>query len=379
MILKKTDKKVNILITTGIFPPDVGGPAKFVPFVANKLSKNNILKIITLSEETNNNDEFDYEIFRIKRNQNRIYRFLRTVSLIIREGRKVNIIFINGLWLEVYIANLFLRKKTIRKIVGDPIWEKFYTQYVVDDNFDQFQQKKYTLKIELMKFLRNFTLRSNSTIVVPSKHLMNFVKSLGFKGNLLQINNGTEITESKKTNNDSFEFLIVSRLVRQKNIDLVLKALSEVKEKYSVHFKLNIVGEGPEYKNIINLIEQLNLKEYVNLVGPKHGEELNHFYKTSNYFLQISTYEGMPHSVLEAMNYELTVIISNFGGNAELLENNKYGYLVDSFEVEEIANTIYQALNDTEKKFIEGKKLIESKFDIRETIKNYSNLITSNE
>ena len=79
------------------------------------------------------------------------------------------------------------------------------------------------------------------------------------------------------------------------------------------------------------------------------------------------------------MNYELTVIISNFGGNAELLENNKYGYLVDSFEVEEIANTIYQALNDTEKKFIEGKKLIESKFDIEETIKNYTELITNNE
>ena len=44
--------------------------------------------------------------------------------LIIKKGRNVNIIFINGLWLEVYIANLFLRKKTIRKIVGDPVWEK---------------------------------------------------------------------------------------------------------------------------------------------------------------------------------------------------------------------------------------------------------------
>ena len=70
----------------------------------------------------------------------------------------------------------------------------------------------------------------------------------------------------------------------------------------------------------------------MNLVGPKHGEELNHFYKTSNYFLQISTYEGMPHSVLEAMNYELNCnYFSNFGGNSELILNNEYGYLVDSF------------------------------------------------
>ena len=369
---------MNILITTGIFPPDVGGPAKFVPLVANNLSKNHDLKVITLSEETNYVEEFDYGILRIKRKQNKLSRFLKTVKLIIKEGRNVNIIFVNGLWLEVYIANLFLRKKTIRKIVGDPIWEKLYTQYKIDDNFDKFQQKKYTLKIELLKFLRNFTLKSCNTIVVPSKHLMDFVKNLGFKGNLLQINNGTELTESVQTNKDTYKFLIVSRLVRQKNIDLVLKSLSVVRDKYFVDFHLNIVGEGPEYKNINNLIEKLNLSECVNLVGSKHGEELKDFYKNSNYFLQISTYEGMPHSVLEAMNYGLTVIISNFGGNSELLLNNKYGYLVDTFEVEGVADIIYQALNDTEEKFIEGKKLIESKFDIEKTIKNYSELILNN-
>ena len=35
-------------------------------------------------------------------------------------------------------ANLILRKKTIRKIVGEPIWEKLYTHYKIDDNFDKF-------------------------------------------------------------------------------------------------------------------------------------------------------------------------------------------------------------------------------------------------
>ena len=43
------------------------------------------------------------------------------------------------------------------------------------------------------------------------------------------------------------------------------------KNKNKVDFVLNIVGGGPEYKNISNLIEKLNLKENVNLVGPKHG------------------------------------------------------------------------------------------------------------
>ena len=58
---------MNILITTGIFPPDVGGPAKFVPLIADNLSKNHVLNVITLSEETNNVEEFDYGILSIKR------------------------------------------------------------------------------------------------------------------------------------------------------------------------------------------------------------------------------------------------------------------------------------------------------------------------
>ena len=139
-------------------------------------------------------------------------------------------------------------------------------------------------------------------------------------------------------------FLLLVDWLDKKILILVLKSLSILKIKIQIDFKLNIVGEGPEYKKFNQFNKKLNLIENVKLVGPKHGEELNHFYKTSNYFLQISTYEGMPHSVLEAMNYELTVIISNFGGNAELLLNNKFGYLVDSLEVEEIANTIYKAI-----------------------------------
>ena len=38
---------MNILVTTGIFPPDVGGPAKFVPLIAEKLSEKYNLKVIT--------------------------------------------------------------------------------------------------------------------------------------------------------------------------------------------------------------------------------------------------------------------------------------------------------------------------------------------
>ena len=70
---------MNILVTTGIFPPDVGGPAKFVPLIANKLSERNNLKVITLSEKPVEDNHNDYEVFRIIRNQNKVSRFIKTL------------------------------------------------------------------------------------------------------------------------------------------------------------------------------------------------------------------------------------------------------------------------------------------------------------
>ena len=40
---------MNILITTGIYPPDVGGPARFVPLIAEKLSNKNNVKVIMVN------------------------------------------------------------------------------------------------------------------------------------------------------------------------------------------------------------------------------------------------------------------------------------------------------------------------------------------
>ena len=345
---------MNILVTTGIFPPDVGGPAKFVPLIADKLSEKNNLKVITLSEKTVEDSHNDYEVFRIIRNQNKVSRFIKTLVLIIKNGKDADVIFVNGLWLEVYISNWFIRKKTIRKIVGDPVWEKFYTQYKTDDDFDTFQEKKYNTKVQFLKFVRNTALKSSNTIIVPSYHLLDFVKKQGYNGRLIQVNNGTEKTQSIKKNKAHNKFLIVSRLVRHKNIDLVLKSLVILKNEYKIDFTLNIVGA-------------------------KYGEELKSFYQFSNYFLQLSSYEGMPHSILEAMNYELKIIASNFGGNFELLGDNDFGFTSPSLDIETVANTIYTAIKDSSDMTAKSKELVNKHYNIENTINKFSEIILDNE
>ena len=368
---------MNILITTGIYPPDVGGPARFVPLIAEKLSNKNNVKVITLSQDLSILDEPDYQVIRILRRQNKFIRFFKTVFQIVKFGRKSDVIFINGLWLETYIANLFIRKNTIRKIVGDPVWEKYFSKYKVTEEFDEFQSKKYNISIELYKFLRNVSIKSVNTIIVPSNHLSNFIKNIGFSGNLIQINNGTKKSTDIEKIYDENNFLIVSRLVRHKNIDLIIRSFNDLKKQDSLNFKLNIIGEGPEYKKIKNLIEQFNLSDSISLVGSKFGNELEEYYKNSNYFLQMSSYEGMPHSILEAMNHKLIVIASKHGGNYELIGNNDFGYIVESLETGHITDSIKNAINDNQNQTLasKGKYLVNQEYNIELTTQKYTEII----
>ena len=101
---------MKILITVGIYPPDIGGPASFVPRIAKLLEQNECeVTVICLSNEKILDNE-PYKIIRILRNQNLIIRWIKTVLNMLYHGRDAEVIFVNGLPMEAYIANLFLRK-----------------------------------------------------------------------------------------------------------------------------------------------------------------------------------------------------------------------------------------------------------------------------
>ena len=123
------------------------------------------------------------------------------------------------------------------------------------------------------------------------------------------------------------------------------------------------------------------MSDSISLVGSKFGNELEEYYKNSNYFLQISSYEGMPHSILEAMNHKLIVIASKFGGNYELIGNNNYGYIVESLEIDHLKDCIKNAINDKKNQTIasKGKNLVNQEYNIELTTQKYAEVILKNE
>ena len=368
-------------MTVGIFPPDIGGPATFVPKIAKYFQDelNYEIEILTLSDNKNSNINDDFSVKRIDRNLPIIYRWLKTIFNIYKLGKNKDLIFVNGLGTEATIANIFLKKKIIRKIVGDPVWERAYSKAKISESFDEFQVKNYGFSISLQKKVRSFSIKKSDIIVTPSQHLKNFILNLGFKNKIEIINNGVFIPE-ENTNiftNDQINITIVSRLVSHKNIEKIIKAISDLN---SPLINLNIIGDGPELNQLQKISLESNNKDNIIFHGKLNRDDINHIFLKSDIYIQASNYEGLPHSLLEAMSYGIPVLCTPVGECKEILGNEDRGYILDlPVSKNNIKSKISEIIGEKDianKKGERGKDFINEKYNLTNLFNLYKNLFT---
>jgi glycosyltransferase involved in cell wall biosynthesis len=370
---------MDILITVGIFPPDIGGPASFVPKIAKYLiNKGHNVKVICLSDKEHLTYKDDINVIRINRSSPIIFRWLKTIVKIYSNSKKSDLIFVNGLGTETTIANLFIRKKVIRKIVGDPVWERVYNKNLIDESFDDFQENNHGLSISLQKMIRNWSINKSNLIITPSQHLKNFIDKIGFDKNIFVINNGVNIEQHNKVvlENNIIQLLVVSRLVSQKNIDSIIKAVKVMENENII---LNIVGDGSEINNLKLLVKKYELDKKINFIGKIENTKLNEYLKNADIFIQASNYEGLPHSILEAMNFEIPILSTDVGGCSVLLNKGERGYIipmpVSEVEISEGIRKIINNKNEAKSKARLAKKYLNQEHNFNTNAEIYDEKI----
>ena len=378
---------MKILITVGIFPPDIGGPASFVPKIAELYSNSGHDVTVVCLTDRKQTDNLNFKVVRILRNQNLLIRWIKTVSQIIRQGYNADLFFVNGLPMESYVANIFTRKKLIRKIVGDWAWERGMNKKIINESFDEFQNNKHNLHLEIAKFSRGWTATKADLIITPSNHLKNVVKGWGVKENRIKvIYNGTKLKNKPDPiddqPNDYFKFITVGRLAPWKNIDIIIEALSDYK-KANQNFIFYIVGSGPEETKLKKLVNDLDLENFVTFTGQLQKDDLNYYLQKSDIYIQASSYEGLPHVILEAMSHNLSIISTPIGGTNEVIQDGKNGWvweLENNFKPNknnliEIFNNLKLNSSDDINKRTNAQNLLFSTFDEDKNFQMYLELV----
>ena len=344
---------MKILVISPIFPPDIGGPASYVPAVSASLAeKGHAVTVLTLSDSLAHNDSsYSFTVIRVPRPMPRILRMLQTIALIVRHGRASDVLFVNGLALESMLANMVLRKPLVQKIVGDLAWERASTQGLTRDRIEEFQHARYGVKIEWLKKLRAFWVKRSSIIITPSRYLKKIVSGWGVpEEKIIVIYNAVEDIPQKAHGQQavlpqaaagSKKIITAGRLVPWKGF----AGLIDVMEFFP-GARLIIAGEGPQRESLQRRNNDKKLDTRVILAGNIPRRELSSFLQSGDIFVLNSTYEGLPHIVLEALESRIPVIATDVGGTGELIQHEYNGLLIPADDQSALRAALQRLLED---------------------------------
>lgn len=114
----------------------------------------------------------------------------------------------------------------------------------------------------------------------------------------------------------------IGRFVNQKNHEFLIELFNEY-QKLNSSSVLILIGQGPNWENIHNLVDSLNIKEKVLFIPQQ--KDVSKIYNAFDYFVLPSLYEGLPVVGVEAQCNDLTCFFStDMTKETKILEKSKF-------------------------------------------------------
>lgn len=388
---EKLNKK-KILITTGIYPPDIGGPASYGQALARRIAESQELDVIAYSSVIGWPDD-KKEKFKVVRIWNKIPKGFRHLMYFFRVlfavGKADVILSLNAVSAGVpaLLAARVFGKKFVVKIVGDYAWEiavnSGRTQLLIND----FQKSKKSGRIGRLAKLQSWVCRKADQIIVPSEYLAGMVKDWGTPpAKVGVIYNGVKFHPASISREEARVkigvpgsiILSVGRLVPWKGFKMLIKLMPQLLEM-NQFFRLVIVGDGPERRLLETMVKNLRMEKKIFIVGKKSAEELAVYMAAAEMFILNTGYEGFSHQLLEAMACGVPIITTAVGGNKEIIKQGENGFMVkynDEFNLIEAIKTLWQDKELREHFIEEGKKTV-GEYSFEKMMNETEKLLTS--
>ena len=363
----------RLLITSGIFAPDIGGPASYARTLGERLATSGIaVTVLTYSPVFKHGGDASLP-FTVRRVWTKNVWGLRHLVYLwhaIRLARHADAVLslsavsggLPSLW-----ASRFAKKPLIVRVVGDYAWEMAMQTGKTFLLIDEFQKTPVSGRIRRLRKFQRRICREAAAVIVPSRYLAGLVMGWGIPEDRIHvIANGIEMPRSTVSKEEARKRIGISgniilsagRLVPWKGFLMLIKLMPQLLQT-NQFFRLVIMGDGPDMKMLQTVVRNLGLERKVFLVGRKTASEAALYLAAADVFVLNTAYEGFSHQVVEAMAAGIPVVTTAVGGNREIVAQGENGLLVrynDEFNLAEAIKTIQKQPELRERLIAEGRK-----------------------
>ena len=311
---------------------DNSSPIKGAIALCNELSITNDITLVDINKPKGNKIIIDPKIKRFSLHRfNFVYRIAKYKNLLKKTNKtKKNISISYCLLADVF--NSFCRNEAniISSIRGN-----YNINYV--NRFSVFgflltHIHFYFLNKFPTVFVMNNFMKKNVQTYINSevKVFGNFIDEKEIKKKV----NKYSLSDNKK----NITFCFIGRLVKSKKVDLLIKTFANLNNNLK-SMSLLILGDGPEFRNLITLSKKLNISESVKFRG--YTDNPINFLLSADCLVIPSISEGTSRAALEALFLGVPCILRDRNGNNELIKSDKMGSLfIDDQDLEKVMSNI---------------------------------------
>ncbi|HLX19040.1 MAG TPA: glycosyltransferase family 4 protein [Gaiellaceae bacterium] len=334
---------MKIVVVSGIWPPDVGGPASHAPEVADFLhERGHTVEVVTTASSPP--EQRAYRVGAVPRSLPPGVRHLRAAELVRARARHADAVYTTGMFGRSFAGATAAGKPYVVKLTADPAFERARRRGVVDGDVDAFQNRS-GVRIAALRLARDLELRRASHVFCPSEYLRALTVSWGVPAarasvlpnpapRLPDLAARDELRHSFGMNGTTLAF--AGRLGAQKALDVALDAVAAVDG-----VTLLIAGDGDERRRL-----EKRAGPRVRFLGPQSRERVLELFRAADASVLSSSWENFPHTVVEALAVGTPVIATDVGGVAEVVHDGENGLLVPAGDAGAFADAIRRYVTD---------------------------------
>ena len=340
---------MKVLVVSGIWPPDVGGPASHAPDVARFLhSRGHELEVVTTADSAP-----EPEDFRVRWVSRRLpvgLRHLRGAALIRSRARGVDVVYTTGMFGRSSAGALAARRPYVVKLTADPAFERTRRRGLVEGDVDEFQEGGGGRVATVLRRARNFELRRAAYVYCPSAYLRRLALSWGIPPERVSVLPNPvpslpdfpprdELRRQFGLNGATLAF--AGRLTAQKSLDRALAAVAAAEG-----VQLVIAGDGPDREPLERRAHELRIESRVTFLGSQPRRRIVELFRAADATILSSSWENFPHTVVEALAVGTPVLAMEAGGVGEVVRDGVNGLLVPPGDAAALAAAVRRYFDD---------------------------------
>ncbi len=355
---------MKVLIATGLYPPEIGGPATYAKLFEEQLPRYGI--------------EVSVLPYSAVRHMPPIIRHAAYAWLLAQRIHSADLVLVQdtvSTGLPVAIVSGLAGKKFIIRVPGDYAWEQGTQRFGVKDSLDDFQKRSYGLAVGILRAIQRFVVNRAYRVVAPSAYLATIISGWSPRIKRIEvIYNGVELVETLPVARQENLIISSGRLVPWKGFGDLIDIVAAHKD-----WRLDILGDGPQHQELKERIQKSGSGGRIALRGRVSHAETREIFSSATVFVLNSRYEGLSHTLVEAMSVGTPAIATKAGGNPEVVQDGVNGVLIDVGNKMALERDLKCVLSDAELRKRLGTAASEraKDFSIEKTVEATASLLKS--